>query len=50
MASIRDKVVIGDLDAAICWRDSIASTLGLRRACSMITAFSLGLNGNAITV
>jgi nitrate/nitrite transport system substrate-binding protein len=51
-AQIRDKVVIGDLDGAhMLGPLPIASTLGLGGApFPMITAISLGLNGQAITV
>jgi ABC-type nitrate/sulfonate/bicarbonate transport system substrate-binding protein len=51
-ASIRDKVTIGDLDGAHMLAPMpIASTLGLGASpFPMMTAFSLGLNGNAITV
>jgi ABC-type nitrate/sulfonate/bicarbonate transport system substrate-binding protein len=51
-ASIRDKVMIGDLDAAHMLAPlPIACTLGLGTSpFPMMTAFSLGLNGNAITV
>lgn len=51
-ATVRDKLVIGALDAAqVLGPMLLASTLGLgglRKP--MLTAFSLGLNGNAITV
>lgn len=51
-ANIRDKVAVGALDGAhmlACM--PIASTLGLGGlATPMVTAFSLDLNGNAITV
>ena len=51
-ASIRDKIIIGDLDAAHMLAPMpLAATLGLGIApFPMMTAFSLGLNGNAITV
>jgi len=51
-ASIRDKVVIGDLDGAHMLAPlPIALTLGLAGApFPMVTGFSLGLNGQAITV
>lgn len=51
-ASIRDKVIIGDLDAAHMLAPvPIACTLGLGTApVPMVTAFSMGLSGNAITV
>ena len=51
-ANIRDKVIIGQLDGAQMLAPMLlASSLGiggLRKP--MVTAFSLGLNGNAITV
>ena len=51
-SSIRDKVAIGDLDGAHMLAPmAIASTLGLGSFRSpVVTAMSLGLNGNAITV
>lgn len=51
-ANIRDKVQAGILDGAqMLAAMPIASTLGISGAkTSMVTAFSLGLNGNAITV
>lgn len=51
-ASIRDKVAVGALDGAHMLAGMpIAATLGVGgRAQPMVTAFSLGLNGNAITV
>ena len=51
-ANIRDKVIVGHLDGAQMLAPMImATTLGL--SClqkPMITAFSLGLNGNALTL
>ncbi len=51
-ANIRDKVVVGALDAAQMLAPMpLAATLGAGVApCPMITAFSLGLNGNAVTL
>jgi len=51
-ASIRDKVVVGELDGAqMLAAMPIAASLGIEPFhVPMITAFSLGLNGNAITV
>ncbi len=51
-ANIRDKVAIGALDGAqMLAAMPIASTLGLGALHRpMVTAFSMGLNGNAITV
>ena len=51
-ANIRDKVMLGALDGAqMLAAMPIAATLGLRGVRKpMLTAFSLGLNGNAITV
>jgi nitrate/nitrite transport system substrate-binding protein len=51
-ATIRDKVAVGALDGAHMLAGMpIAATLGIgARAQPMVTAFSIGLNGNAITV
>ena len=51
-ANIRDKVVVGELDGAqMLAAMPIAASLGIEPfQVPMITAFSLGLNGNAITV
>ncbi|MBL8473123.1 MAG: ABC transporter substrate-binding protein [Rhodocyclaceae bacterium] len=51
-ANIRDKVVLGELDGAHMLAGMpIAATLGLAGAQkAMVTAFSMDLNGNAITV
>jgi len=51
-SSIRDKVAVGVLDAAHMLAPmSLAATLGIDPiARPMVTAMSLGLNGNAITV
>lgn len=51
-ANIRDKVIVGHLDGAHMLAPTLlASTLGLRGLRKpMVTAFPLGLNGNAITV
>ena len=51
-ANIRDKVVVGELDGAQMLAGMpIAASLGIEPyQVPMITAFSLGLNGNAITV
>lgn len=51
-ASIRDKVLLGLLDGAQMLAGiPLASTLGLGSPqVNMITAFSIGLNGNAITL
>ena len=51
-ASIRDKVVVGQLDGAqMLAAMPIATSVGIEPFhIPMITAFSLGLNGNAITV
>ncbi|MBL8484537.1 MAG: ABC transporter substrate-binding protein, partial [Rhodocyclaceae bacterium] len=51
-ANIRDKVVLGELDGAHMLAGMpIAATLGLAGAQkAMVTAFSMDLNGNAITL
>lgn len=51
-ANIRDKVVVGELDGAqMLAAMPIAASLGIEPfQVPMIAAFSLGLNGNAITV
>lgn len=51
-ANIRDKVVVGELDGAqMLAAMPIAASLGIEPLhVPMVTAFSLGLNGNAITV
>ena len=51
-ANIRDKVTAGALDGAqVLAPIPIAATLGLGRMTSpMVTAFSMGLNGNAVAV
>ncbi|MBI1195573.1 MAG: nitrate ABC transporter substrate-binding protein [Gammaproteobacteria bacterium] len=51
-ASVRDKVAVGELDGAQMLAPMpIAATLGIGPLkVPMITAFSLGLNGNAITI
>ena len=51
-ANIRDKVVVGHLDGAQMLAPMLlASSLGIGGVRKrMVTAFSLGLNGNAVTV
>lgn len=51
-AGIRDKIAFGVLDAAqMIAPMTLATTLGIGGVqCDIVTAFSLGLNGNAITL